>query len=84
MYDEKVLQAFLDQQLKLFPRKVAENEKEALDFLEDSCAEVFFSIDDVWEYLDEEMDISDIEKSDISEIEEVFEIGDGRYLVVEG
>ena len=65
-YDEACIQAFLEQQLKLFPEEVAETPEEAEAYLED------------------EMDIVGMEEEEILEAEEVFAIGDGRYLVVEG
>ncbi len=40
--------------------------------------------DEVIEYLEDEMDIVGMEEEEILEAEEVFAIGDGRYLVVEG
>ena len=40
MYDKKVIEVFLKDQLKLFPEKVAEDEQEAAEFLEDVCAVV--------------------------------------------
>ena len=73
-YDEACIQAFLEQQLKLFPEEVAETPEEAEAFLEDCMAMVCDNKDEVIEYLEEE----------ILEAEEVFAIGDGRYLVVEG
>lgn len=39
-YDEKVLQCFLDNQLRLYPEPVAETLEEAENFLEDVCAVV--------------------------------------------
>jgi hypothetical protein len=76
-YDEACIQAFLEQQLKLFP-------EEAEAFLEDCMAMVCDNKDEVIEYLEDEMDIVGMEEEEILEAEEVFAIGDGRYLVVEG
>ena len=39
---------------------------------------------EVIEYLEEEMDIAGMSREEILESEEVFPIGDGRYLIVEG
>ena len=83
-YDEACIQAFLEQQLKLFPEKVAETPEEAEAFLEDCMAMVCDNKDEVIEYLEDEMDIVGMEEEEILEAEEVFAIGDGRYLVVEG
>lgn len=83
-YDEAVLKCFLDKQLQLLPEKVAENIDEAEAFLEECMAVVVDSIDEVWEYFDEEgMDLEELSKDEIAEAPEVFTVGDGRYLIVE-
>ena len=83
-FDEAVLDAFLEQQEKLFPEPVAETREEAGEFLADSMAVVVDSIEEACDYLDElGMDVSDMEPEDIAEAEEVFAVGDGRYLIVE-
>ena len=83
-YDEAVLKCFLDKQLQLLPEKVAENIDEAEAFLEECMAVVVDSIDEVWEYFDEEgMDLEELSKDEIVEAPEVFTVGDGRYLIVE-
>lgn len=85
MFDEKVLQCFLENQTQLYPEPVAETPEEAEAFLEDSMAVVVDSVREVWEFFDEEgVDIEDADEDSILEAEEVFEIGDGRYLIVEG
>ena len=84
MYDKKTIKAFLDNQLKLFPEKVAEDEEEAAEFLEDVCAVVCKNKKEVIEYLEDEMDIAGMSEAEILSSEEVFDIGDGRYLIVEG
>ena len=82
--DEIVLKCFLKKQLNLFPEKVAESIEEAEEFLEDCMAIVVNGVDAVWEYFEEQgIDIEGLSKDDIDEIEEVFNIGDGRYLIVE-
>ncbi len=83
-YDDACLQAFIDGQLNLFPAPVAETYEEAEAFLEDCFAVVCQNKKEVIEYLEEEMDIVGMDEEDILAAEEVFEIGDGRYLVVEG
>ena len=45
-YDEACIQAFLEQQLKLFPEEVAETPEEAEAFLEDCMAMVCDNKDD--------------------------------------
>ena len=83
-YDEAVLNCFLENQLQLVPEKVAENIYEAEAFLEDCMAVVVDSIDEVWDYFDEEgIDLEGQEKDEIVDAPEVFDIGDGRYLIVE-
>lgn len=83
-YDEACLQAFLVQQLQLFPKKVAETLEEAEIFLEDCMAAVCNSKKEVMEYLEDEMDITGMSEDEVLEADEVFAIGDGRYLIVEG
>lgn len=85
MFDEKVLQCFLDNQSQLYPEPVAETPEEAEAFLEDCMAVVVDSVREVWEFFDEEgVDLEGVDEESILESEEVFEIGDGRYLIVEG
>ena len=84
-YDDVVLQCFLDNQLQLFPEKVADSLEEAEDFLEECMAVVVDSVKEVWEFFEEEgVDLAGADEEEILEAEEVFEIGDGRYLIVEG
>lgn len=83
-YDKEVLQAFLEKQLQLFPEKVAETEEEAADFLDECMAVVVNSVKEVWEYFDEAgLDVEEYDEESILEAEEVFEVGDGRYLILE-
>lgn len=83
-YDKKILQAFLEKQLQLFPERVAETEEEAVDFLDECMAVVVNSVKEVWEYFDEAgLDVEEYDENSILEAEEVFEIGDGRYLILE-
>ncbi len=83
-FDSAVLQCFLKKQLQLFPETVAEDEEEAEDFLVDCMAVVVDSVDEVWEYFEEEgIDIDGVDKEEILEASEVFDVGDGRYLIVE-
>lgn len=85
MFDEKVLQCFLDNQSQLYPEPVAETPEEAEAFLEDCMAVVVDSVREVCEFFDEEgVDLEGVDEDSILESEEVFEIGDGRYLIVEG
>ena len=83
-FDAAVLEAFLKQQGKLFPEPVAETAEEAAIFLTDCLAVVVDSLEDVCDYLDQAgMDISEMEQADVAEAEEVFAVGDGRYLIVD-
>lgn len=85
VYDDKVLQCFLEKQEQLFPERVAETKEEAEEFLEECMAVVVSSVKEVWEYFDEEgVDLDGMEEKDILEAEEVFDVGDGRFLIVEG
>lgn len=84
-FDDEVLECFLDNQLKLFPEKVAETLDEADEFLVDCMAAVVDSVDEVVEYFEEEgMDIEGAMEEEILDADEVFDVGDGRYLIVEG
>lgn len=84
-YDDAVLQCFLDNQTKLFPEEVATDLEEAEAFLEDCMAVVVNSPAEVLEYFDEEgVDIDGADEDSILEADEVFDVGDGRYLIVEG
>jgi hypothetical protein len=83
-YDDAVLKCFLDNQLQLVPDPVASNIDEAEEFLVECMAVVVDSIDEVWEYFDDEgIDLEGQSKEDILEAPEVFDVGDGRYLIVE-
>ena len=85
-FDDMVLQCFLNNQSRLFPEgDVVSNREEAEAFLEECLAVVVNSVDEIWEFFEEEgIDIEDAERDEILEAEEVFDIGDGRYLIVEG
>lgn len=84
-FDDAVLKCFLDNQGKLFPHPVAESLEEADDFLTECMAVVVDSLDEVWNYFDEAgVDIAEMKKEKIADADEVFDIGDGRYLIVEG
>lgn len=85
MFDNAVLRCFLEKQGQLFPEDVASTMEEADDFLEECMAVVVDSVQEIWDYFEEEgYDIEDGHEEDIIELEEVFDIGDGRYLIVEG
>ena len=81
-YDDAVLRCFLENQGQLFPEDVASTPEEAEPFLEDCMAVVVDSAEEVEEYLEEEG--LDSGEEDVLEAAEVFDVGDGRYLIVEG
>lgn len=83
IYDDEVLQFFLDNQSQLFDENVAEDLDEADEFLDECMAVVVDSIKGVREYF-EEMDIDGMSNEEIEEASEVFKLPDGRYLIVEG
>ena len=65
-YDEAVLKCFLENQLQLLPEKVADNIDEAEAFLEECVAVVVDSVDEVWDYFNEEgIDLEGQEKEEI-------------------
>jgi len=83
-YDDAVLEAFLKNQTKLYPEEVAATKEEADDFLTEVMAVVVDSADAVWDYFEEEcIDVDGADKEEILEADEVFDVGDGRYLIVE-
>ena len=85
MYDDTVLDVFLRDQKRLFDEEVASDREEARQFLEELMAVVVSSADEVREYFEEEgVDLGEEEAGNILDADEVFEIGDGRYLIVEG
>lgn len=84
MFDDAVLQCFLEKQGQLFPENVAENLEEADSFLEECMAVVVDSVKEVWEYFEEAgVDMEGADEEEILQADEVFEIGDGRYLIIE-
>lgn len=84
-FDDVVLQCFLDNQEQLFPEPVAESLEEAEAFLEEVMALVVNSPKEVWEYFDEQgVDLEGADEEEILAADEIFDIGDGRYLIVEG
>ena len=83
-YDDAVLDCFLENQLQLLPKEVAETRDDADAFLEECMAVVVDSVDEVIEYFEDEgIDMDGAVGDDILEADEVFDIGDGRYLIVE-
>ncbi len=84
-FDDIVLNCFLKKQKQLFSEPVASNLDEAEAFLEECMAVVVDSAEEVWEYFEEEgLDMEGATSDEILEAEEVFAVGDGRYLIVQG
>lgn len=84
MFDDAVLKCFLEKQGQLFPKDVVETLEEAENFLEECMAVVVDSVQEVWDYFDAAgIDIENADGEEILEADEVFDIGDGRYLIVE-
>lgn len=75
-FDDAVLQCFLDNQEQLFPEgDVASNLEEAEAFLEESLAVVVNSVEEVWEFFEEEgIDVEGADGDEILEADEVFDI----------
>lgn len=84
-FDDAVLECFLENQEQLFPEPVAETMDEADEFLQDCMAVVVNSVSEIMEYFDEEgIDVEGATDDEILDADEVFDVGDGRYLIVEG
>lgn len=84
-YDDAVLKCFLKNQSQLFPEDVVSNLDEAEAYLEECMAVVVDSANEVYAYFEEEgIDMDGADEEQILEADEVFDIGDGRYLIVEG
>ena len=81
-YDDAVLQCFLDKQGQLFSEEVASTPEEADEFLTDCMAVVLNSPEEVEEYFEQEG--MEVGEGSAIEADEVFEVGDGRFLIVEG
>ena len=84
-YDDAVLACFIKNQGQLFSETVASNMDEAEAFLEECMAVVVDSVEEILEYFEEAgIDVEGADEDTILEADEVFEVGDGRYLIVEG
>lgn len=84
-YDDAVLACFIKNQGQLFSETVASNVDEAEAFLEECMAVVVDSVEEVLEYFEEAgIDVEGADEETILEADEVFDVGDGRYLIVEG
>ena len=84
MYTRAEHEAFLAQQLRLFPEPIAQTEEEAEEFLADCMAERAQSLDEVRQILDEDgMDAAGLTDEELLDMAEVFALPDGTYLIVE-
>ena len=83
-FDKACLTYFLEHQNQLFPEEVAETMEEADAFLEGYMAVVCKNKNEVKKYFEESgADIAGMSQDEILSAQEVFAIGDGRYLIVE-
>lgn len=83
-YDEECIQNFLDKQLQLFREEVAQTPEEAEEFLGDCMAVVCKNLKEVKEYFESEgTDITGLSMNELEELQEVFALPSGRYLIVE-
>ena len=83
-YDRECVETFLNKQLQLFREEVAVTPEEAEEFLSDCMAVICQNLREVKEYFDAEgVDISGLSLDDLEELEEVFALPSGRYLIVE-
>ncbi|MBQ1193073.1 MAG: glyoxalase [Lachnospiraceae bacterium] len=79
-----IAEFFLKEQGKLFDEPVADNIDEAIEFLEDNMAVVLENVKELKKYWEEEgIDIEEMTDEEIMESLEVFELPDGRILLVE-
>ena len=84
-YKKEYLETFLAHQGQLFDEPVAENIQEADEFLDECMAVVVNSIKEVKNYFEENgMDTSGMTAEELKGEAEVFEMPDGKYLIVEG
>ena len=83
-FDKACLTYFLEHQNQLFPEEVAETKEEADAVLEDCMAVVCKNKNEVKKYFEESgADIAGMSQDEILSAQEVFAIGDGRYLIIE-
>lgn len=84
-FDDAILECFLKNQGQLYPEPVAETLQEAEEFLEDAMAVVADSLEEVIAYFEEVgVDLEGAQGEEVLENDEIFDVGDGRYLIVEG
>lgn len=85
IFDREILEVFLNKQTQLFDEEVVSTLEEAEEFLEDCMAVVCKNLKEVRDYFDEAgMDIAGMSNDELLEQSEIFELPDGRFLIVEG
>lgn len=85
IYDNEVLETFLEKQGQLFHEDVANSLEEADEFLDDCMAVVCKNLREVRDYFDEAgTDIAGMSDDELLEASEVFALPSGKYLIVEG
>ncbi len=81
-YSEEVLQFFLENQGQLYDEPVAETLEEAEIFLEENFAVVLDSIRECKEYLEDMgLDVVGLKDQELQEMDEVFSLPNGKFLV---
>ena len=84
-YDRETLEVFIENQTQLFDEEVVSSLEEAEEFLEDCMAVVCKNIKEVRDYVDEAgMDIAGMSNEELLEQSEIFELPNGKFLIVEG
>lgn len=84
-YDRETLEVFIENQTQLFDEEIVSSLEEAEEFLEDCMAVVCKNIKEVRDYFDEAgMDIAGMSNEELLEQSEIFELPDGKFLIVEG
>ena len=84
-YDRETLEVFIENQTQLFDEEVVSSLEEAEEFLEDCMAVVCKNIKEVRDYFDEAgMDIAGMSNEELLEQSEIFELPNGKFLIVEG
>ena len=84
-YDRETLEVFIENQTQLFDEEVVSSLEEAEEFLEDCMAVVCKNIKEVRDYFDDAgMDIAGMSNEELLEQSEIFELPDGKFLIVEG
>lgn len=84
-YKKEYLETFLKNQGQLFDEPVAGTLEEADEFLDECMAVVLNNVKEVKSYFEENgMDTVGMSAAELKEEAEVFELPDGKFLIVEG